>query len=46
VLPDWMALRDQWEYTHAVRVLLLQQIVTLGALVLSMLARVPSRVMR
>jgi len=38
--PNWMALRDRWEYTHGVRALL--QIVALGALVLSILAEVPS----
>jgi hypothetical protein len=38
---NWTALRDQWEYTHAVRALL--QIVALGALVLSILVEIPSR---
>jgi hypothetical protein len=37
---DWMALRDQWEYTHAARAVL--QIVALGALLFSILAETPS----
>jgi hypothetical protein len=36
--PDWMTLRDRWEYTHAARAIL--QIVGLGALVYSVLTEV------
>jgi hypothetical protein len=37
---DWPALRDHWEYGHAVRALL--QVVALGALVLSILTLSPT----
>jgi hypothetical protein len=37
--PDWPALRDQWEYSHAARALL--QIAALGALVCSLLIETP-----
>lgn len=37
---NWMALRDQWEYTHAARAIL--QIIALGALVFSLLVEIPS----
>jgi hypothetical protein len=36
--PDWMTLRDRWEYTHAARAIL--QMVGLGALVYSVLTEV------
>jgi hypothetical protein len=36
---DWMQLRDQWEYTHAVRAVL--EFVALAALVLSLLVETP-----
>jgi hypothetical protein len=36
---DWMALRNQWEYTHAARAVL--QIIALGALVFSILVETP-----
>jgi hypothetical protein len=36
--PDWKALRDQWEYSHATRAIL--QIVALGAIVLSLLVEI------
>jgi len=39
---NWMALRDQWEYTHAARAVL--QVIALGALVFSLLAEIPSSV--
>ena len=41
---DWMALRNQWEYTHAARAAL--QIVALGALTLSILVETPANVSR
>ena len=37
---DWMALRDQWEYTHAARAVL--QMIALGALVFSILVETPT----
>ena len=37
--PDWSALRDRWEYSHAVRAVL--QVIGLGALVLSFLREIP-----
>lgn len=36
---DWIALRNQWEYSHAVRAVL--QIIALGALVFSILIEIP-----
>jgi Domain of unknown function (DUF1772) len=36
---DWIALRDQWEYTHAARAVL--QIIALAAFVYSILVEVP-----
>jgi hypothetical protein len=39
--PDWAALRDQWEYTHAARALL--QLAGLGFLVFSVLCEKSSR---
>lgn len=39
---DWMALRNQWEYTHAARAAL--QIVALGALAISILVETPANV--
>ncbi|MBT2321505.1 hypothetical protein J7E62_03910 [Variovorax paradoxus] len=40
-LPEnWMALRSQWEYTHAARAVL--QAVALGALAISVLAEIPT----
>ena len=41
---NWMNLRDQWEYTHAVRALL--QIVALGAIVYSILVETPTNASR
>jgi hypothetical protein len=38
--PDWMRLRNQWEYTHAARAIL--QIVSLGAVVFSTLIEIPT----
>jgi hypothetical protein len=37
--PDWMRLRNQWEYTHAARAVL--QVIALGALVLSIIVETP-----
>lgn len=37
---DWMALSNQWEYTHAARAIL--QLVGLGALVFSLLVEIPT----
>jgi Domain of unknown function (DUF1772) len=39
---DWMALRNQWEYTHAARAVL--QIVALGALAISILVETPTHI--
>ena len=39
--PDWMRLRNQWEYTHAARAVL--QIIALGALVFSILVEPPNQ---
>jgi hypothetical protein len=39
--PDWAALRDQWEYTHAARALL--QLAGLGFLVFSVVCEIPKR---
>jgi hypothetical protein len=38
--PDWMRLRNQWEYTHAARAIL--QVVSLGAVVFSTLIEIPT----
>lgn len=38
---DWMQLRVQWEYTHALRAVL--QVAALGALLFSVLAETPRR---
>jgi len=38
--PDWMRLRDHWEYTHAARAVI--QVIALGALVLSILVETPT----
>lgn len=38
--PDWMRLRNQWEYTHAARAIL--QVVALGFLVFSVLIEIPT----
>jgi hypothetical protein len=37
--PDWLRLRDQWEFAHASRAIL--QIVALAALVISILGELP-----
>ncbi len=39
---NWMALRDQWEYTHAARAIL--QVIALGAFVVSILVETPTQV--
>jgi hypothetical protein len=39
--PDWITLRDQWEYAHATRALL--QIGALSALLISLLVEIPDR---
>lgn len=39
---NWMELRNQWEYTHAVRAVL--QIIALGCLVVSVLSETPSKI--
>lgn len=36
---DWMQLRNQWEYAHAIRAVL--QIIALGALLISLLIEIP-----
>jgi len=41
---DWMSLRDQWEYMHAVRAVL--QAIALGAVVYSILVETPGNVSR
>jgi hypothetical protein len=41
---DWTRLRDQWEYTHAARAVL--QIITLDAIVYSVLIETPTEVFR
>ena len=40
--PDWSALRDRWEYSHATRAIL--ELVALGALVISMLREIPREI--
>ena len=40
--PEWVRLRNQWEYTHAARAVL--QIIALAALVLSILVETPANV--
>lgn len=40
--PDWVRLRNQWEFAHATRAVL--QIIALAALVISILVELPSSV--